>query len=1139
MESQGLLDDSLISGSQPTRAAGVWAGGGADVSFCPDSQNTPRPRAAPLVPASDESDTDFEEEAEDAAPLPRPRRLKDCLVDADGPAVVDDTLDVEEERYDTAPLEAGPRSQSPVHETFVDESRVDDVDLEADTQLVDSGNGAGTWRDQSADTAPGLVPRTSSGSVDLEAETQLYVSAAGGEATRDQSAGTAPGLLPRTSSSSVDLEAETQLYVSTVGGQAARDQSAGTAGGLAPPTSSSSVDLEAETQLYVSTNSSKGVSLEAAAQPHEPTPRSSSRNAHLEAEAGLYISPIKAPSKARTADLDAETELYISPVKFASTSPTIGVNAAAHPPVSAAAEPDPGRSPVVGQGRCTPRAPERHSTAGSRPPDEDCGVDLDAATQVCQPRCDNRADLSAVDLDAATQVYQPKCDNRADLSAVDLDAATQVYQPKRGDRADLSAVDLDAATQVYQPKCDNRADLSAVDLDAATQVYQPKRGDRADLSAVDLDAATQVCQPRRDNRADLSAVDLDAATQVYQPRCDNRADACDVDLDAATQVYEPEVVDRERACDVDLGGTSRDRERSGGRRTETCGVDLDAATQVYQPEDGRSVEACDGDLDAAAQIYRHEGCSRSTACDVDLEAATEEYRPDVQTGPGLDSAAAPEDCLSTPGVISVKSAASAGEVGDAEDMVATQRMASPPAATGVHNTSGSELFLSPSRHASRESETQETRLLPPNSRDVLQVLRMTASPRPSPLSERPESELDSKGCAAPAAGDGGGGRRRSAIVRSHLQPWPRPRGRPAHDAGSGGGGTRRSAIVRSHLQPWPRPRGRPAPDADSGGGGRRRSAIVRSHLQPWPRPRGRSAPDADSGGGGRRRSAIVRSHLQPWPRPRGFARTARTSRRRAADDDTESDSRHEDSSVVTVSSQVSLRSVGGSRRGASARGRPRVLFTGFSSPQNERAVTALGGEMVKRPAECTVLVTTEVKRTIKFMACFARGIPIVSPAWLTKSKQAKFFLDPWEFLVRDGPAEKKFGFHLDLNLRKASRSAHPLLRGWSFYVTPHVVPPPDQLREIVECAGGVFLAGPPRSAADRLLVVSCVADTASWTAARRLHLPVVSAELLPQRHPPAAGGRRRAPPVGLSRARPTATVEGSRPSVAPSAIVPG
>ncbi|KAF0304928.1 Mediator of DNA damage checkpoint protein 1 [Amphibalanus amphitrite] len=199
----------------------------------------------------------------------------------------------------------------------------------------------------------------------------------------------------------------------------------------------------------------------------------------------------------------------------------------------------------------------------------------------------------------------------------------------------------------------------------------------------------------------------------------------------------------------------------------------------------------------------------------------------------------------------------------------------------------------------------------------------------------------------------------------------------------------------------------------------------------------------------------------------------------------------------TSTVRSSVRSVSSSGRGVTPSNHPRVLFTGFERDSaDEQIVKSLGGTVVERPAECTVLVTTGVKRTIKLMACFARGTPIVTPAWLTKSKQAKCFLDPWQFLVEDKAAEAKFGFCFGLNLRKASRRAHPLLEGWSVYVTPQVRPPPDQLKEVIECAGGLFLPRLPRSSADRVAVISCGEDARHWPAARRLHLPVVSAELL-------------------------------------------
>ncbi|XP_043214582.1 mediator of DNA damage checkpoint protein 1-like [Amphibalanus amphitrite] len=227
-------------------------------------------------------------------------------------------------------------------------------------------------------------------------------------------------------------------------------------------------------------------------------------------------------------------------------------------------------------------------------------------------------------------------------------------------------------------------------------------------------------------------------------------------------------------------------------------------------------------------------------------------------------------------------------------------------------------------------------------------------------------------------------------------------------------------------------------------------------------------------------------------------KTARASRGAASHLDSPLDeTRSIAPSTITVSSQTSVRSVSSSGRGVTPSNHPRVLFTGFERDSaDEQIVKSLGGTVVERPAECTVLVTTGVKRTIKLMACFARGTPIVTPAWLTKSKQAKCFLDPWQFLVEDKAAEAKFGFCFGLNLRKASRRAHPLLEGWSVYVTPQVRPPPDQLKEVIECAGGLFLPRLPRSSADRVAVISCGEDARHWPAARRLHLPVVSAELL-------------------------------------------
>jgi hypothetical protein len=50
----------------------------------------------------------------------------------------------------------------------------------------------------------------------------------------------------------------------------------------------------------------------------------------------------------------------------------------------------------------------------------------------------------------------------------------------------------------------------------------------------------------------------------------------------------------------------------------------------------------------------------------------------------------------------------------------------------------------------------------------------------------------------------------------------------------------------------------------------------------------------------------------------------------------------------------------------------------------------------------------------------ARGLPVVSPAWIAESRKAGLFLDPWSFLLRDEANEKKLGFKLEATLHQVS-----------------------------------------------------------------------------------------------------------------------
>ena len=56
-----------------------------------------------------------------------------------------------------------------------------------------------------------------------------------------------------------------------------------------------------------------------------------------------------------------------------------------------------------------------------------------------------------------------------------------------------------------------------------------------------------------------------------------------------------------------------------------------------------------------------------------------------------------------------------------------------------------------------------------------------------------------------------------------------------------------------------------------------------------------------------------------------------------------------------------------------------------------QTVASLGGELVDSVHDCTHLITDKVRRTVKFLCCLARGVTIVTPDWLEKSKSSKMF----------------------------------------------------------------------------------------------------------------------------------------------------
>nr|CAD7452606.1 unnamed protein product [Timema tahoe] len=174
-----------------------------------------------------------------------------------------------------------------------------------------------------------------------------------------------------------------------------------------------------------------------------------------------------------------------------------------------------------------------------------------------------------------------------------------------------------------------------------------------------------------------------------------------------------------------------------------------------------------------------------------------------------------------------------------------------------------------------------------------------------------------------------------------------------------------------------------------------------------------------------------------------------------------------------------------------------VLFTGLNDEQfkiQSEIVYRLGGTVVEEPEKCTVLVVDRVRRTYKFLSAAARGLPIVSPNWLKNCQKQGHFVGTKSFILQDKESEKKFKFQLTETLLSSAES--PLLAGYSVLVTSKVLPPPKEIKGIVESCGGSYLSRAPARWPDNSFVISCAADKAQLNKLKNCKRPIVSAEVL-------------------------------------------
>ncbi|KAL5037153.1 hypothetical protein BDV3_006690 [Batrachochytrium dendrobatidis] len=134
----------------------------------------------------------------------------------------------------------------------------------------------------------------------------------------------------------------------------------------------------------------------------------------------------------------------------------------------------------------------------------------------------------------------------------------------------------------------------------------------------------------------------------------------------------------------------------------------------------------------------------------------------------------------------------------------------------------------------------------------------------------------------------------------------------------------------------------------------------------------------------------------------------------------------------------------------------RVLFTGIPENDERREIVdILGGTIVSTWSECTHLVTDRIRRTVKFLCAVSAGKHIMDVKWLEASKKEGEFAGEAKYILKDIKMEKLYKFTLKKTLAVVrKRGNDQLFSGKNVFSTSSVKPGHDELREILDAAGG-------------------------------------------------------------------------------------
>ncbi|KAI8039182.1 hypothetical protein M5D96_007899 [Drosophila gunungcola] len=162
---------------------------------------------------------------------------------------------------------------------------------------------------------------------------------------------------------------------------------------------------------------------------------------------------------------------------------------------------------------------------------------------------------------------------------------------------------------------------------------------------------------------------------------------------------------------------------------------------------------------------------------------------------------------------------------------------------------------------------------------------------------------------------------------------------------------------------------------------------------------------------------------------------------------------------------------------AKTNGRIKIAFTMCNRPALQSVLKSLKHvvEVTEDPAQCDLLIMDKGERTFKFLMAIASSKPVLSTNWLHSIKTTRSIDVKADHLFSDANFEEKFKFN-PLSVLKHSH----LLSGLHFMLGEDIIPVPNEMKVIIQSAGGKVHIQPPSLAFSvELYVVTTNKDTKS------------------------------------------------------------